>query len=209
MRKKATSRRTTAKKATTTKSTAKKAAPKRATTPTGKAPTGKNLDIYGAAPLPWSRALKQLDAGAAASYWLATTRPDGRPHVAAVGALWVDGKIYFVTGSRTRKGRNLAANPDCVISVSLTGIDLVVEGSAVRITDRPTLLRLADRYAAQGWPASVSGDALTAEYSAPSAGPPPWNLYVVRPTTAFGVASAEPSGAMRWQFETRGGGDQT
>jgi hypothetical protein len=209
MRKKATSRRTTAKKATTTKSTAKKAAPKRATTATGKAPSGKNLDIYGAAPLPWSRALKQLDAGAAGSYWLATTEPDGRPHVAAVGALWVDGKIYFVTGSRTRKGRNLAANPDCVISVSLTGIDLVVEGSAVRITDRPTLLRLADRYAAQGWPASVSGDALTAEYSAPSAGPPPWNLYVVRPTTAFGVASAEPSGAMRWQFETRGGGDQT
>ena len=114
------------------------------------------------------------------------------------------------TGSstRTRKGRNLAANPDCVLSVSLTGIDLVVEGGAVRITDRQTLLRLAKRYASQGWPASVSGGAFTAEYSAPSAGPPPWNLYAVRPTTAFGVATAEPSGATRWQFETRGG-DQT
>jgi hypothetical protein len=207
MIKKATSRKTTAKKPAP-KTTAKKAAPKRAATLKAKGPTGKNLDIYGAAPIPWSRALKQLEAGAGGTYWLATTKPDGRPHVAAVGALWIDGKIYFVSGTRTRKGRNLAANPDCVFSVSLTGIDLVVEGSAVRITDRPTLLRLAKKYADQGWPASVSGDALTAEYSAPSAGPPPWNLYVVRPTTAFGVATVEPSGATRWQFETRGG-DQT
>ena len=205
---KAGSRKTIAKKATATKITTKKPAPKWATTPRAKGPTEKNLDIYGSAPLLWSRALKQLEAGTAASYWLATTNPDGRPHVAAVGALWVDGKIYFTSSTRTRKGRNLAAKPDCVFSVSLTGIDLVVEGIAVRITDRPTLLRLAQRYAAQGWPASVSGEALTAKYSAPSAGPPPWNLYVVRPTTAFGVATAEPWGATRWQFELRGG-DQT
>jgi hypothetical protein len=179
----------------------KKTAPTRATTPKAKSPTVKNLDIYGAAPLEWSRALKQLEAGPSGTFWLATTNPDGHPHVAGIGALWVDGKIYLVTGSGTRKGRNLAANPNCVLSVSLTGIDLVIEGRAVRISDRPTLLRLAKRYADQGWPASVSGEALTAEYSAPSAGPPPWNLYVVRPTTAFGVASAEPSGATRWQFE--------
>src|SRR2546423_3352666 len=164
-------------------------------------PTHKNLDIYGAKPLPWSRALKQLEAGTGGTYWLATTRPDGRPHVAAVGALWVDGKIYFVSGGRTRKSRNLAANPSCVFSVSLTGIDLVLEGTAKRVTDRPTLLRLAKRYADQGWPASVTGEALSAEYSAPSAGPPPWNLYVVRPITAFGVATAEPSGATRCRFD--------
>jgi Pyridoxamine 5'-phosphate oxidase len=163
-------------------------------------PTHKNLDIYGAKPLPWSRALKQLEAGTGGTYWLATTRPDGRPHVAAVGALWVDGEIYFVSGGRTRKSRNLAANPSCVFSVSLTGIDLVLEGTAARITDRPTLLRLAQRYAAQGWPASVAGQTLTAEYSAPSAGPPPWNLYVLRPAKAIGVATADPSGATRWTF---------
>jgi hypothetical protein len=208
MSKKATSRKTTPKKAAATKIRAMKAAPKRATTPKGKAPAGTNLDIYGAAPIPWSRALKQLEAGTAGSYWLATTKPDGRPHVAGVGALWVDGKIYFTSSARARKGRNLAANPNCVLSVSLKGIDLVVEGRAIRVSDRPTLLRLAERYAAQGWPASVSGEALTGEYSAPSAGPPPWNLYVVRPATAFGVSTAEPSGATRWQFETRGG-DQT
>src|SRR2546422_2980805 len=163
-------------------------------------PTHKNLDIYGAKPIPWSRALKQLEASAGGTYWLATTNPDGRPHVAAVGALWADGKIYFTSGARTRKSRNLAANPSCAVSVSLTGIDLVFEGTAVRITDRPTLLRLAQRFAAQGWPASVGDRALIAEYSAPSAGPPPWDLYVLRPTMAFGVATADPHGATRWTF---------
>jgi len=83
----------------------------------------KNLDIYGHKPLPWSRALEQLDAGAPGTFWLATTRPDGRPHVAAVGALWIDGRIYFVTGARTRKGRNLAQNANCAISISLKGAD--------------------------------------------------------------------------------------
>lgn len=186
----------------TTKTATKKTSPKKATTRKAQKPTHKNLDIYGAKPIPWSRALKQLGSKASGTYWLATTSPGGRPHVAGVGALWIDGKIYFVSGSRTRKGRNLAANPKCVVSVSLTGIDLVLEGRAIRVADRPTLLRLAKRYAAQGWPASVSGAALTAEYSAPSAGPSPWNLYVVRPTTAFGVATAEPSGATRWRFES-------
>ena len=189
---------TTAKKTTPVRTAAKGTAAKR--TAAKAEPARKNLDIYGAKPLPWSRALKQLEASAEGTYWLATTSPDGRPHVAAVGALWLDGKIYFTSGTRTRKSRNLAANPSCVVSVSLTGIDLVLEGTAIRITDRPTLLRLAQRYAAQGWPASVGDRALIAEYSAPSAGPPPWDLYVMRPTMAFGVATADPPGATRWTF---------
>ena len=190
----------TAKKTNPKKTASRKVGPKNATTPKAQEPTHKNLDIYGAKPIPWSRALKQLEAGSG-TFWLATATPDGRPHVAGTGALWVDGKIYFVSGSGTRKSRNLAANPRCVFSVSLTGIDLVLEGTAIRVADRPTLLRLAKRYASQGWPVSVSGTALTAEYSAPSAGPPPWNLYVLRPRTAFGVATADPSGATRWRFE--------
>ena len=161
----------------------------------------KNLDIYGDEPIPWSRAVEQLEAGSAKSFWLATVRPDGRPHVAGVGALWVDGKLYFTSGPQTRKSRNLAQNPACVFSVTLPNLDLVIEGTAARVTDEDTLQRLAQRYAAQGWPARVSDGALTAEYSAPSAGPPPWFLYVVTPITAFGVATAEPNGATRWQFE--------
>jgi len=169
----------------------------------------KNLDIYGSKPIRWSRALKELEApatkpgeaGSPTTYWLATVRPDGRPHVAGVGALWVDGRFYFTSGARTRKSRNLAKNLNCVISVALSGLDLVVEGTARMVTDELTLRRLAELYAAQGWPASVSDGALTAKYSAPSAGPPPWNLYVMTPSTAFGVATAEPFGATRWRFE--------
>lgn len=161
----------------------------------------KNLDIYGSKPIPWSRALEQLDAGADGTFWLATTRPDGRPHVAAVGALWAEGKVYVVSGPGTRKSRNLAKNPSCVVSVALKGLDVVIEGTAVRVTDEATLKRLAERYAAQGWPATVRDRAFTHEYSAPSAGPPPWYLYAITPTKAIGVATAEPFGATRWRFK--------
>ena len=193
---------TKVKKPTPKKAAPKGAGPKTLATPKAKEPTHKNLDIYGAKPIPWSRALKQLGSGAAGTYWLATTNPDGSPHVAGTGALWVDGKVYFVSGTRTRKSRNLAGNPRCVFSVSLPGLDLVLEGTAILVADRPTLLRLAKRYAAQGWPASVSGAALTAEYMAPSGGPPPWNLYVIRPSTAVGVSTGKPGGATRWRFES-------
>ena len=108
--------------------------------------------------------------------------------------------FYIVTGARTRKGRNLAKNPNCVISVALKGLDLVVEGRAVKVTDDATLRRAAKLYVDQGWPVTVSDGAFTAPYSAPSAGPPPWDLYVMTPVTAFGVATAEPNGATRWRF---------
>lgn len=163
-----------------------------------------NLDIYGHPSLPWSRAEKQLEAKTDenVTHFLATVRSDGRPHVAGVGALWVDGKFYFTSGPGTRKSQNLAQQADCVISVKLPDLDLVVEGTATKVTDGPTLQSLAERYDAQGWPATVKDGALTAPFSAPSAGPPPWDLYEFTPTTAFGVATAEPFGATRWQFQT-------
>ena len=162
-----------------------------------------NLDIYGHPPLPWSRAERQLEVPGDenTTHFLATVRPDGQPHVAGVGALWVDGKFYFTSGAGTRKSRNLAERADCVISVKLPDLDLIVEGTASKVTDGPTLQRLAERYAAQGWPTTVEGGSLTAPYSAPSAGPPPWDLYEFTPRTAFGVATAEPHGATRWRFE--------
>ena len=162
--------------------------------------TQKNLDIYGEKPIPWSRALEQLDGGFEGTCWLATTRPDDRPHVAGIGAIWLDGKFYLVIGARTRKGRNLAKNPNCVISVALKGLDLVVEGRAARVTDDATLKRVAKAYVDQGWPVTVRDGAFTAPYSAPSAGRPPWDLYAVTPVTAFGVATAAPNGATRWRF---------
>ena len=167
-----------------------------------------NLDIYGDAPLPWSRPHDILTAppedgppGGDRDSFLCTTRPDGRPHAAGVGALWYDGDVYIVSGAGTRKSRNLAANPACAIAMHLKGIDLVLEGEAARVTDPATLETLAALYRQGGWPAEVEGDAFTAPYSAPSAGPPPWNLYRFTFHTAFGVATAEPYGATRWRFD--------
>jgi hypothetical protein len=94
----------------------------------------------------------------------------------------------------------LAANPAGTISAVLHGIDLVFEGEATRVVDAPTLERLVALYRAQGWPAEVEGDAFTAPYSAPSAGPPPWRLSRFTFHIAFGVASQEPNGATRWRF---------
>jgi hypothetical protein len=165
----------------------------------------RNLDQYGSAELPWSRPRDLLvsDSGTSdLTFFIGTVRPDGRPHSAGVGAIWVDDALYFVGGPGTRRSRNLAANPACSVSVRLPGIDLVMEGEAHRVTDAATLERVAGIYAEVGWPASVEGDALTAPFSAPSAGPPPWYLYRLTLHTAFGVASAEPHGATRWDFAT-------
>ena len=165
----------------------------------------KNLaDLYHLDPIPWSVALQALESAKAQARtpFLATTRPDGRPHMAAVGALWDDGNIYFTSGAGTRKSRDIAGNAKCSIGWSLEGIDLVIEGTAVKVTDDETLQRLAKRYADQGWPASVKDGAFTAPYMAPSGGPPPWDLYVVSPDTVFGVLTTEAQGggATRWRF---------
>lgn len=97
----------------------------------------KNLDIYGHELLPWRRVEEQLESDAShRTYWLATTGRDGPPHLAGVGAIWLDGKVYFVSGASTRKSRDLATKPECALSVSLTDVDLVVEGKAARVTDR-------------------------------------------------------------------------
>ena len=75
----------------------------------------KNLaDLYNLEPVPWSRALEALESAEPRiqTPFLATTRSDGRPHVAGVGALWDSGKVYFVSGSGTLKSRNLARNAE-------------------------------------------------------------------------------------------------
>jgi hypothetical protein len=163
----------------------------------------RNLDQYGSPALPWSRPRDLLagdSPGSDLTFFLATVRPDGRPHSAGVGAVWVDDALYFVSGPGTLKSRNLATNPACSLSVRLSGLDLVLEGEAHRVTDVDTLERVAGVYRTGGWPASVDGDALTAPFTAPSGGPPPWHLYRLALRTAVGVAGAEPHGATRWDF---------
>jgi len=174
--------------------------------------TARNLDGYGAPLIPWAKVRERLDQGITQApgtggldrhtCWLATVRPDGRPHVMPLGTLWVDGALYFNAGATTRKAMNIAQNPHCVITVATHDFDLVVEGTAVKVTDPAKAERIAEAFRSDGWPASViEGTAsLTAEYSAQSAGPPPWDVYEVTPETVFAIGTAEPYGATRWQF---------
>jgi hypothetical protein len=163
-----------------------------------------NLDRSGVPSLPWNRARDLLEAdlpGPGVPVFLGTTHPDGRPHSAGIGALWLDGDMYFISGPGTRKSRNLAANPASSMSIRLADIDLVLEGEATRCTDPAALAEAAARYRVGGWPAEVDGGGLTAPFCAPSAGPPPWHLYRFVFRTALGVATAEPNGATRWRFD--------
>ena len=117
----------------------------------------KNLDIYGHGPIPWSRVHELLEGttkvvGQPPSSWFLTTAStDGQPHAAGIGALWFDDKLWIVSGPKTKKSRNMAANPRVVLSVSLKGLDLVVEGTAARVTDAKTLERFSP------WPVSDEG----------------------------------------------------
>jgi hypothetical protein len=165
----------------------------------------KNLDIYGSPPLEWKRVTDALDgtgdrevADSAGRFWIATTRPDGRPHMAAVGIVWDAGKFYLSTGAGTQKGRNLAHDPRCSVAIAAPGVDIVAEGEAKLIRDEGKLERIAKLY--DDWGPEVRDGAFWHEYSAPSAGPPPWDVYEITPTTVFAVATAEPHGATRWRL---------
>jgi hypothetical protein len=137
--------------------------------------------------------------------WLATINPDGGPHVTGVGALWVDEAFWFETGEQTRKGRNLSRDPRCTLSVATHEFDLIVEGVAEKVTDPAIVTTMAEQWRRQGWPAQVdaSGVALTAEYSAPSAGPPPWTIFRLVAHQATCVLTIEPGGATRWRFDPK------
>ncbi|MGQ0805520.1 MAG: pyridoxamine 5'-phosphate oxidase family protein [Actinomycetota bacterium] len=170
----------------------------------------RNLDGYGAPLIPWSRVRARLDEGFTQASetggpnrhtaWLATVDADLAPHVVPVGVMWVDGAFYFTTGPKTRKGKNLARNPKCAITVATHPFDLVAAGAAEKVTDNAKLQRIAGVYAARGWAPTVRDGAFYAEFSAPSAGPPPWDLYEVTPATLYALGAAEPFGATRWRF---------
>jgi Pyridoxamine 5'-phosphate oxidase len=173
----------------------------------------KNLaDLYDLPLMDWARIERRLERGMTQApdtggpnrhtCWLATINPDGSPHVNGIGAIWVDGAFWFETGDGTRKAKNVARDPRCTLSVATREFDLVVEGEAHKMTDPTTVADMAARWAAEGWPARVddSGQALTAEFSAPSAGPPPWFVYRITPRAATALLTTESGGATRWRF---------
>ena len=99
----------------------------------------------GATPTPWRDVVAVLEQ--AEIFWMSTVRPDGRPHVTPLPAVWLDGALHFGTGLGEQKGRNLVRNPNCILTTGNNtyreGLDVVVEGRVERVTDRSTLERLA------------------------------------------------------------------
>jgi hypothetical protein len=170
-----------------------------------------NLDGYGAPPIEWSRvhAILATDLTQAPgtggpnrhTAWLTTINPDGSPHVTPVGVVKVEATWYFSSGRGTRKSRNLIRDSRCVVSVATEPFDLVIEATAQQVSDDAELHTVAAAFRDQGWPAVVDGQALRAEYSAPSAGPPPWHAYRVVPATVYALGASEPYGATRFDMQ--------
>jgi nitroimidazol reductase NimA-like FMN-containing flavoprotein (pyridoxamine 5'-phosphate oxidase superfamily) len=103
----------------------------------------------GAVATEWDETRRVLES--AQVFWISTVRADGRPHVTPCAAVWLGEAVYFDTGVTQQKAINLTANPHVVLTTGCnrwdSGLDVVVEGDAVRVTDDAKLKRLADAWA--------------------------------------------------------------
>ena len=108
--------------------------------------------------LPWSDVVDLFKRSEI--FWLSTVRRDGRPHVTPLPAMWLDGALHFCTGPTEQKAKNLESNDQVVLTTGTSafksGLDVVVEGKAVRVTDEPLLQRLAAMWKEKlDWPFEV------------------------------------------------------
>jgi len=135
--------------------------------------------------LPWSWAVERLERSR--NYWLSTVRADGRPHAMAVWAVWLDDALLFSTAIGSRKARNLARTPHCVMSTERADEAVIVEGVAEPVRSAERLARLRGVY----------------ETKYGSGYPPDSGVYAVRPVVVFGFierADAFAATATRWRF---------
>ena len=148
---------------------------------------------------PWAEATKQLEQ--AELFWLATVRPDGRPHVTPLLAIWLDRALYFATGADERKAKNIANNAHCSLTtgrntLNEAGLDLVVEGDAVRVTGEALLRRVADGYEAKygpDWHYDVRDGMIVGLRDNAAL------VFAVAPTTVFGFGKGARFSQTRWQ----------
>jgi general stress protein 26 len=162
----------------------------------------------GAEPTKWTEARRHLEQ--AEMYWLSTVRPDGRPHVTPLLAIWQDDALHFSTGPEERKARNLEENPHCILTTGRNtvqeGLDLVLEGDAVRVTDKDALQRLVDAYMSKYGP-DWRFDVADGGFAHPESSDVTEEqksevilVYAVAPTTAFGFGRGDGYSQTRWRF---------
>ena len=150
-----------------------------------------------AGPTPWPDAARVLEE--AELYWLTTVRADGRPHVTPLIALAEAETVFFCTGLDEQKARNLEHNTQVAITTGnntwAQGLDVVVEGTAVRVTERDDLQRLADAYEAKygsAWRFGV-GDGLFVTEGHEAA------VFRIEPSKVLAFAK-EPHAQTRYRF---------
>jgi nitroimidazol reductase NimA-like FMN-containing flavoprotein (pyridoxamine 5'-phosphate oxidase superfamily) len=152
-----------------------------------------------AKPTPWTTASEHLEK--AGVYWLSTVRADGRPHVTPVAAVWMGGSLYFSTGPDEQKSKNLRANAHVVITTGTNtfneGLDVVIEGDGVRVTDDAKLQPLADAFAAKY--ADVFGFRVRDGAFVHNEGGVA-DVFEVTPVKAFSYARGEEGSATRYRF---------
>jgi Pyridoxamine 5'-phosphate oxidase len=153
-----------------------------------------------ATPTGWAEARARIDE--AEVFWLSTVRPDGRPHVTPLLAVWHSDAIYFCTGPDERKAKNLEQNPQCILTTGqngLDGLDVVIEGRAVEVRDAAELGLVAGAYELKYGPRFTApegtwfglGDAIRSGEAL---------LYRVAPTTILGFGKGEQFSQTRWRF---------
>ena len=136
---------------------------------------------------PWSWATERLTK--ARTYWIATTRSNGQPHVMPVWGVWIDDAFYFSTGQQSRKARNLVQNPRCTISCELGEDQIIIEGQARLIDDSELRSRFGAAYQTK-YDFDMEG------FSEP--------FYAVHPSAVFGFTTADgqfTKTATRWVFD--------
>lgn len=156
----------------------------------------------GAMPTPWSAGLEQVVA--ADTFWLSTVRPDGRPHVTPLIAVWHGGAMWFSTGSDERKAKNLAENPWCVLMTGrsdLVGgaLDVVLEGRAEQVSVDAELEPIAEafsaKYGSETWDYVVRDGAFTHRVSGGRA-----IVFRVRPVRGLGFRKGDGFSQTTWRF---------
>lgn len=123
-------------------------------------------------------------------FWISTVRADGRPHVTPLVAVWLDEAIHFATGPDEQKAVNLRTNRNVILTTGSNewerGLDVVVEGEAVQVTDENLLERLAETWATKWdgrWHYEVRGGSFRHE-----GGHGPVLVFSVKPAKVFAFA---------------------
>jgi nitroimidazol reductase NimA-like FMN-containing flavoprotein (pyridoxamine 5'-phosphate oxidase superfamily) len=136
--------------------------------------------------LPWKWAADRLKKSR--QYWIATTRPDGTPHLMVIWGVWLDDSFWFSTGATSRKARNLAANPRCAIGTDDAAEAVIVEGA----------VELVEANGAE-YPHVVNAYAKKYEWNVREMGQP---VYRFRPSVGFGLSEKKfEQSATRWRFQ--------